>query len=173
MTMAGFAVKKKLHNVLFDLIWEYLEEKRKAKPDYNGQVREKPAVNVSKVAHYLVKGWRMSVEHLKATGMPESLCHLVTLCWDPDPATRPTFDEILPFLEVEVRQELLGATGSTRKGSTANELKMRMARRQEELKQAAEDPSEEIATLRKKVGELEDALQTARGGGGGGGGGGE
>ena len=165
LTALSFAVKSQsLSQMLFDLIWDGVEVKRKSKPDYDGEVRAKPETSVAKVAHYLIgKNWRMSSEQLARTGMPSKLAILIEICWAVDPSLRPPFEEIVEYLEVEVRQELAinrGEGGGTaRKSSTTSELTMRLAARKNEAQEQRELREADLGTLRHTVGTLKNRVE--------------
>ncbi len=72
------------------------------------------------------KAWRPTNAE-KKLNIPSTIFRLIEICWDHDPNERPSFDEIVDYLEVDASRQVLGVDSmeATRKMSTANAAIMR------------------------------------------------
>ncbi|GMH46507.1 hypothetical protein TrRE_jg8114, partial [Triparma retinervis] len=96
--------------------------------------------SIGRVSHSLIsKGWRPKREMLEELDIPRVMVDLVLQCWKEDPHKRPTFAEVLEYLEKEATKEILMSTqtlpGSPvtskpgtygRRSSTSGALRMRI-----------------------------------------------
>ncbi|GMI45761.1 hypothetical protein TrCOL_g13480 [Triparma columacea] len=67
--------------------------------------------SIARVSHFLIsKGWRPKREMLEELDIPRVMIDLVLQCWKVDPHERPTFAEVLEYLEKEATNEILMST---------------------------------------------------------------
>ena len=67
--------------------------------------------SIARVSHFLIsKGWRPKREMLEELDIPRVMIDLVLQCWKVDPHKRPTFAEVLEYLEKEATNEILMST---------------------------------------------------------------
>ena len=92
------------------------------------------SLSMARISHSLVnKGWRPTHEFLSGDQstikMPEGVARLIELCWSEDPKKRPTFDEILKFMESDAKLDIDGmesgdqsdsGTGSSRRRTSVS-----------------------------------------------------
>jgi len=115
MTTLQFCLKKKP-------LLEFLKEQYKAYKE-----REP---TLGRVSHEVViKGWRPGMEGIE--GVPRSVIDLLGMCWEEYPDARPTFGEIVEFVQAEVRNEVMKEDGGisrrgSRRTSTSGGLAMRI-----------------------------------------------
>jgi len=107
--------------------------------------------SVGRVSHALVnKGWRPRKKVLLELGIPQTLCDLLSLCWLNEPEERPSFGEILEYLETAAMQEIMpdntqksegggGGTNRTRRTSTSGALQSRISAQRYNERQDNED----------------------------------
>jgi serine/threonine protein kinase len=132
--------------------------------------------SIGKVSHNIItKGWRPKRNVLKEVGMPDCISDLLTLCWLDDPEKRPSFSEIMDYLETEAMKLILpnagydtirahGAhlnspdTGRTRRSSVSGALKNRIA--QQKIV-AANQNDKSDSENNDKVGSARSALVSA------------
>lgn len=68
----------------------------------------------SRVSHAMIsRNWRPELTSLEEFDVPSSVKDLIMICWIEDPLARPTFYEIVEYLEREVRQEILALSSKT------------------------------------------------------------
>ena len=141
--------------------------KEKYSQDNNKNCKEP---NLSRISHdVVVKGWRPDISGIK--GVPKCLVDLLGLCWANDPELRPSFGEIVDYVQAEVRNEVMGTEGGgpegspIRRTSTSGGLAMRITvakSKKEEQGQAKEEEEGELDKLRIKCAELERELKEVR-----------
>jgi len=128
MTMLQFCLKKKK-------MLEWL------KVEYTAHKKRMP--NVGRISHeMLIQGWRPNTEDIE--GAPRAVIDLLGMCWEEYADARPTFGEIVEYVQTEVRAEVMGEEGggtegkSSRRTSTSGGLAMRIkaakAKKKEEEK---------------------------------------
>ena len=65
---------------------------------------ERPRQRVGRVTHALInKGWRPKIKFLEEMGIPHTLIELIAQCLLEDASSRPTFAEVLEYLETDAR----------------------------------------------------------------------
>ena len=95
--------------------------------------------SVGRVSNAVInQGWRPRTKVLKELGIPQCMRDLIGMCWLDDPAKRPSFGEILEYLEGEAMIEIMpdltlsskSGTNRTRRASTSGALKGRIKAQQ-------------------------------------------
>ena len=126
--------------------------------------QETLSYSVGRIGHNIIsKDWRPRMEQMTETGGPEipsTIAGLIDLCWIPNPADRPTYPEVLEYLETSAKMEISGMQGTAspggegrvRRTSTSGGLAMRMKANQEAHK-------EKEAAITKAAGDLEDRVK--------------
>ena len=124
---------------------------------------------LGRVSHEVViKEWRPNMEGIE--GVPRSVVELLMICWAEYPDVRPTFREIVDYVQAEVREEVMkeeGGTKSGRRTSTSGGLAMRIQlakaeRDQEKLglkmaeEKVKEDEASELDVWKSRCKEIEE-----------------
>jgi hypothetical protein len=98
------------------------------------------------------KGWRPQRNALVELGIPGTIVDLLLQCWQENQKSRPTFAEVLEYLEKEARAEIMPSLGgpdtqsNSRRSSTSGSLRLRILgqKRAEEGSKGEEDVKEKI-----------------------------
>ena len=92
---------------------------------------KKRLANVSRVSlELLIQGWRPNIEEIN--GAPRAVIDLLGMCWKEYADASPTFAEIVEYVQMEVRAEVMGEEGGgtegkgSRRTSTSRGLAMRI-----------------------------------------------
>ena len=78
------------------------------------------SISDNKIAHLMVnKDWRPA-GHVADLGIPSTVASLIEICWLAEPDDRPTFKEVLEYLQSDIMNEVMngGKEGTDRKTST-------------------------------------------------------
>ena len=113
------------------------------KVEYTGHKKKMP--NVSRISHeMLIQGWRPNIEGIN--GAPRAVIDLLGMCWEEYANARPTFAEIVEYVQTEVRAEVMGEEGggtegkgsrrTSTSGGLAMPIKAAKAKKKEEEKVA-------------------------------------
>jgi len=126
--------------------------------------------NLSRVCHdVVIKGWRPDTDSLGVVvGAPKSLLDLLLLSWADSPNLRPTFAEIVEYVQTEVRDEVMGTSGTegvetegkgTRRTSTSGGLAVRI--QLDKGKKERDEENAEDVDWEGRCYELEEKLKEA------------
>jgi len=160
MTVLQFCLKKR--KMLAWLKVEYTEHKKRL-------------ANVSRISHeMLIQGWRPNIEGIN--GAPRAVIDLLGMCWEEYANARPTFAEIVEYIQAEVRAEVMGEEGGetegkgSRRTSTSGGLAMRIKAAKAQLAAVKVDPGEfvgdnkEIVQLKEENARLKLLIEQQGGG---------
>jgi len=141
----------------------------------------KREVNLSRISHHLVvSGWRPSLEILEnKLDVPRCIVDLLSICWADNQMSRPSFHEIVEYIEVDCKKIIMEGTNrsggsgggskegtevcsshNTRRTSTSGGLQVRIANHRHKQLEASFDADDfkdcwdSIELLRDKVKEL-------------------
>ena len=127
----------------------------------------KRLANVSRISHeMLIQGWRPNIEEIN--GAPRAVIDLLGMCWEEYADARPTFAEIVEYVQTEVRAEVMGEEGGgtegkgSRRTSTSGGLAMRImaakAKKEEEKGTQNVDKGESMEQYREEIVKLKEEI---------------
>ncbi|GMI24151.1 hypothetical protein TrCOL_g9603 [Triparma columacea] len=160
LTILAWGLKgRKLLHCLFTI----LQEDRGRKMTMN------PKQSTARVTHAMIsKGWRPGRKSLEELDIPATIVDLILQCWKEDHQKRPSFTEVLEYLEIEARAEIMpsaspGGTDTkrkTRRASTSGALRLRILaqKREEEGSKGEEELTVKIDEGARRLMELEELL---------------
>ncbi|GMH71595.1 hypothetical protein TrRE_jg5529, partial [Triparma retinervis] len=153
------------------LFRKMMADRNKGKPGKPGAQQ----VSLGKVSHSIInKGWRPRRSILKEIGMPDCIADLLTICWLDSPNDRPSFSEIMDYLETEAMDQILpgqvdltgqvdASTGRTRRSSVTGALKNKITKHKLDASGTLRGEAEDKAKIDSM---LRTMMELLKGGGG-------